>query len=69
MTLAEIKKLNDAAKFGNGTWPEQKVPTLGEVLDVVKGKAGIQIEIKIAAGNARYPGIEKKVVDALKPRE
>lgn len=68
MTLAEIKKLNDAAKFGDGSWPEQKVPTLVEVLDVVKGKAGIQIEIKVAAGNARYPGIEKKVADALATR-
>ncbi len=65
MTLAEIKKLNDAAKFGNGSWPEQEVPTLGQVLDLVKGKASIQIEIKLAAGNARYPGIEKKVADAL----
>jgi glycerophosphoryl diester phosphodiesterase len=65
MTLAEIKKLNDAAKFGDSSWPEQKVPTLAEVLDVVKGKAGIQIEIKVAAGNARYPGIEKKVADLL----
>jgi glycerophosphoryl diester phosphodiesterase len=65
LTLAEIEKLNDAAKFGNGTWPEQKVPTLGQVLDLVKGKAGIQIEIKTAAGGGRYPGIEKKVVDSL----
>jgi len=68
MTLAEIKKLNDAAKFGNGSSPEQKVPTLSQVLDLVKGKVGIQIEIKVAAGNARYPGIEKKVADALAAR-
>jgi len=65
MTLAEIKKLNAAAKFGNAAWPEQKVSTLGELLDLVKGKASIQIEIKLAAGNARYPGIEKKVADTL----
>lgn len=65
MTLAEIKKLNAAARFGNGTWPAQPPPTLGELLDRVKGKAGIQIEIKLASGNVRYPGIEKKVVDAL----
>ena len=65
LTLAEIKKLNAAAKFGNGSWPEQQVPTLGQVLDLVKGKSGIQIEIKLAAGNTRYPGIEKKVANAL----
>ena len=65
MTLAEIEKLNDAAKFGNGSWPEQKVPTLGQVLDLVKGKVGVQIEIKVAAGNTRYSGIENKVADLL----
>lgn len=68
LTLAEIKKLNAAAKFTGGTFAAQPPPTLGELLDLVKGKAGIQIEIKLAAGNARYPGIEKKVVDALAAR-
>ena len=68
MTLAEIKKLNAAAKFSGGTFSAQPPPTLGELLDLIKGKAGIQIEIKLAAGNARYPGIEKKVVDALKAK-
>jgi glycerophosphoryl diester phosphodiesterase len=65
LTLAELKKLNAAAKFGNGGWPEQQIPTLDELLDLVKGKVGIQIEIKTTAGNARYPGIEKKVADLL----
>jgi len=65
MTLAEIKKLNAAAKFSSGTFAAQPPPTLGELLDLVKGKTGIQIEIKLAAGNVRYPGIEKKVADML----
>jgi glycerophosphoryl diester phosphodiesterase len=68
LTLVEIKKLNAAAKFTGGAFAAQPPPTLGELLDLVKGKAGIQIEIKLAAGNARYPGIEKKVVDALAAR-
>jgi glycerophosphoryl diester phosphodiesterase len=68
LTLAEIKKLNAAAKFTGGTFPAQPVPTLGELLDLVKGKAGIQIEIKVGAGNARYPGIENKVVEAINAR-
>lgn len=70
LTLAEIKKLNAAAKFPGGTLrvPAQAVPTLGELLDLVKGKAGIQIEIKTGAGSARYPGIERKVVDAVNAR-
>jgi glycerophosphoryl diester phosphodiesterase len=69
MTLAEIKELNAAAKFSGGTFTAQPPPTLGELLDLVKGKSGIQIEIKLAAGNARYPGIEKKVADALNAKE
>ena len=67
LTLAEIKKLNDAAKFPGG-YAAQTVPTLAELLDLVKGKVGIQIEIKLAAGNQRYPGIERKVVDAVNAR-
>lgn len=65
MTLAEIKKLNAAAKFTGGTFAAQPPPTLGELLDLVKGKAGVQIEIKVAAGNTRYSGIENKVADLL----
>jgi glycerophosphoryl diester phosphodiesterase len=68
LTLAELKALNAAAKFGDGTWPAQTIPTLGELLDEVKGKAGIQIEIKSTAAGARYPGLELKVIDLLKAR-
>ncbi len=70
LPLAELKKLNAAAKFTGGTRsvPPQPVPTLAELLDLVKGKAGIQIEIKLAAGNARYPGIERKVIDLVNAR-
>lgn len=67
LTLADIKKLNAAAKFPGG-YAAQEVPTLNELLDLVKGKVGIQIEIKYAAGNQRYPGIERKVVDAINAR-
>lgn len=68
LTLAEIKKLNAAAKFPGGSFPAQSVPTLGELLDLVKGKAGVQIEIKLGAGNSRYPGIERQVVELIKAR-
>ena len=67
LTLAEIKKLNAAAKFPGG-FPAQTVPTLGELLDLSKGKTDIQIEIKTMATGARYPGIEKKVIDAVAAR-
>jgi len=68
LTLAEIKKLNAAAKFPGGNFPAQSVPTLGELLDLVKGKADIQIEIKLSAGNTRYPGIERQVVELINGR-
>lgn len=69
LTLAELKKLNAAAKYGGGSWPEERIPTLGELLDRVRGKADIQIEIKTTAAGARYPGIEQKVVALLNARE
>ena len=68
LTLAEINKLNAAAKFPGGNFPAQSVPTLGELLDLVKGKADIQIEIKLGAGNRRYPGIERQVFDLINRR-
>ncbi len=68
LTLAELKQLNAAAKFTGGNFPPQPVPTLAELLDLVKGKAGVQIEIKVGAGNARYPGIEQKVIDLVNAR-
>lgn len=69
LTLAELKQLNAAAKFPGGSFPAQTVPTLGELLDLVKGKADIQIEIKVGAGNTRYPGIERKIVELVNARE
>ncbi|HOG47302.1 MAG TPA: glycerophosphodiester phosphodiesterase family protein [Anaerolineae bacterium] len=70
LTMAELKKLNAASKFAGGTWPAvEPIPTLGEVLDVAKGKALVQIEIKASKFPGRYPGIEQKVIDAVKARD
>jgi len=38
------------------------------VLDLVKGKARIQIEIKVEKFLGRYAGIEQKVIDAVNAR-
>ncbi|CAG0944938.1 glycerophosphoryl diester phosphodiesterase [Anaerolineae bacterium] len=65
MTLTELKKLNAATKNAKGGVTQQEIPTLAQVLDTVKAKSGIQIEIKLKAGGARYPGIEKKVIDQV----
>ncbi len=64
LTLAELQKLNAAAKFSGG-WPtKEPVPTLAEVLALAKGKVDVQIEIKVPALGG-YPGIERKVAEAV----
>ncbi len=67
LTLAELKQLNAAAKFPGG-YAAQTIPTLGELLDLVKGKTAIQIEIKVDARGQRYPGIERQVVGLIQAR-
>jgi glycerophosphoryl diester phosphodiesterase len=65
-TLAELRTLNAAASHRGAPVEPQPIPTLQEVLDLVKGRAGVQIEIKLAADNTRYPGIEAKVVEVVR---
>jgi glycerophosphoryl diester phosphodiesterase len=68
-TWAELQTLNAAAKFPGG-WPEPlAIPTLAQVIRVLKGKARMQIEIKRKENNgrySRYPQIEAKLVDLLR---
>jgi glycerophosphoryl diester phosphodiesterase len=66
LTLAEIKTFNAAAKFQGGAAAPQEVPTLDEVVKLVNGRVGMQVEIKVKADGSRYPGIEQKVVDILR---
>jgi glycerophosphoryl diester phosphodiesterase len=65
-TLAQLQQLNAAATYADKTYEPQRIPTLQEVLELVRGHAGVQIEIKVRADNARYAGIEAKVVDAVR---
>jgi len=61
-TLGELKKLDAGAWYG----PEfagERIPTLEEVLQNLKGRARINIEIK--NGPVYYEGIEEKVLAAL----
>ena len=51
MTLAEIKELD----AGEG----EKIPTLDELIQLAKGKIGLQLEIKAS-------GVAQKIVDALR---
>ncbi len=68
LTLAELKKLNAAAKYKGSMVEPEPVPTLQEVLDIVKGRSGVQIEIKMRADGQRYPGIESKVIEVVRSR-
>jgi glycerophosphoryl diester phosphodiesterase len=65
LTLAEIKKLNAAAR-STTTKDPQEVPTLDQPLALAAAsKVDVYIEIKVPP-TGRYPGIEAKVVQAVK---
>lgn len=66
-TAAELAAANAAAKFvGPAAAGPQPIPTLAQVLALASGRAGVQVEIKVRSDRSRYPGIEAKVVDALR---
>ena len=59
LTLAEIKKL-DAGIWYDSAYQHERVPTLEEVLQLVKGKKKLLIEIK--KGDSYYRGIENQAI-------
>lgn len=64
-TLAELKRLNAAARFAGG-YRHQGIPTLEEVVDAVGPDALINIEVK--SGVILYPGIERKLAEFIDAR-
>lgn len=62
-TLAEVKRLNAAARFPAATDAE-RVPTLDELLEWAAGRIPVAIEIK--GGPIHYPNIEGRVVEAIR---
>jgi glycerophosphoryl diester phosphodiesterase len=66
LTLAELRKLDASARWFGPPVARQTIPTLQEVIDLAKGRASLQVEIKVRADGSRYPGIEAKVVDTLR---
>ena len=60
MTLAEVKRLD--ASGGRGERAD--VPTLAEVLELVSGRAGINLEIKNIPGEPSYDSPKEAVVEA-----
>ena len=71
-TLKELKALDAGARFkgirDNGIEGKRtpRIPTLEEVLELIQGKVKLQLEIKVRQDGTRYPGIEQKVVEALR---
>jgi glycerophosphoryl diester phosphodiesterase len=60
-----LRRLDAGGWFGAG-FAGTPIPTLDEVLDLVRGRALLQIEIKNAP--TFYEGIERRVVDAVRRR-
>jgi glycerophosphoryl diester phosphodiesterase len=64
-SLTELKKLNAAAKH-EPAGASQRIPTLQEVFDLVRGRAHVNVEVKTDSEGTRYPDIERKVVDLVR---
>lgn len=63
ISLAELRRLS-AGEWFDPKFEDEKIPTLEEVLELVDGKAVINIEVKNAP--TCYPDIEDDVLDLLK---
>lgn len=68
-TMAELKKL-DAGSWFDPRFADQRLPELSEVLDLVIGRAMVNIEIKAHAYEHNHPpdAIEKQVVELVKQK-
>ena len=69
LDFAYLRSLNAAAHF-KGSWPEpQRIPTLREVLDLVRSRTLVYLEIKTSKRDGvygRYPNIVEAVVQDLR---
>lgn len=62
-SLTEIKRLDAGSWFG-ASYRGERIPTLGEVLELIKHKQ-VLLNIEIKSGVIVYPDIESKVIDLL----
>ncbi len=69
-TLAELKQL-DAGSWLHSDFARERLPELGEVLELVDGRVIINIEIKSNAYEPHHPtdAIEKQVVNLVKQKK
>jgi glycerophosphoryl diester phosphodiesterase len=63
-TLEEIKRL-DAGSWFDPKFRGTRIPTFGETIDSLRGRAGLFIELKTPE---RYPGIERQILDELEAK-
>jgi glycerophosphoryl diester phosphodiesterase len=66
LSLAQIKALN--ASMGNETYPDEKVPTLSEVFDLL-ADSQMMINVEIKDSRVLYPGIAEKVLALIDQRD
>lgn len=66
LTLVELQQLDAAATYKGADVGMQRIPTLAEVLALIQGHSGVQIEIKLRGNKQRYPGIERQVVETVR---
>ena len=62
-TLAELKSMDFSN--GNAAYEGVRMPTLEEVLELL-GPTGLTVNIELKTGIIFYPGIEEKVLDAVR---
>jgi glycerophosphoryl diester phosphodiesterase len=63
LTLAEIKEL-DVGSWFDTTFVNEKIPTLGETIDLIHGKLELVIDIK-SKGHEYYHGFSKRIVEII----
>jgi glycerophosphoryl diester phosphodiesterase len=66
-TLAELKEL-DAGSWKSPAFEGEKIPTLGEVIDLIHGKMGCIIDIK-TKGHGYYDGFAERIVEIIDDRD
>ena len=65
-TLAELRAHDAASRFFGTAYGPQVIPTLDEGLELITGRARVQVEIKRRADGSRYSGIEEAVIETLR---
>lgn len=72
LDFAYLRSLNAAANFPGGWSAHEQIPTLREVLELVKGRARVLLELKSSQRDGvygRYPGMVPAVLEELQGME